>query len=68
MFKIQFRNAAGRMVTAQSFDRAKIQKLADQARQDVPDPSVCQLRVREVAADEITGDFIWADCTADFTR
>ncbi|MFE0793429.1 hypothetical protein [Streptomyces mutabilis] len=68
MFKIQYRNAAGRMVTAQSFDRAEIQKLADKARQDVPDASVCQLRVREVAADETTGDFVWADCTADFTR
>lgn len=68
MFKIQFRNAAGRVVTAQSFDRAKIQKLADKARQDVPDARVCQLRVREVAADEITGDFIWAECTDDFTR
>ncbi|WP_030212946.1 hypothetical protein [Streptomyces sp. NRRL WC-3626] len=68
MFKIQFRNAAGRVVTAQPFDRVKIQKLADKARQDVPDARVCQLRVREVAADEITGDFIWAECTDDFIR
>ncbi|QDI68786.1 hypothetical protein CD934_08885 [Streptomyces calvus] len=68
MFKIQYRNAQGHVVTAQSFDRAEIQKLADKARQDVPDTSVCQLRVREVAADETTGDFIWADCTDDFTR
>lgn len=65
MFKIQYRNAAARVVTAQSFSRAEIQKLADKARQD---PHVCQLRVREVAADEITGDFIWAECTDDFTR
>lgn len=68
MFKIQFRNAAGRMVTAQSFGPAEIRKLADKARQDVPDASVSQLRIRQVAVDEITGDFIWADCIDDFTR
>ncbi|MEU0246651.1 hypothetical protein ABZ192_20410 [Streptomyces sp. NPDC006235] len=68
MFKIQFRNLQGRMVTAQSFKRDEIQKLADKARRDVPDPKVNELRVQEVAADEASGDFIWADCTADFTR
>ncbi|WP_200308842.1 hypothetical protein [Streptomyces adelaidensis] len=68
MFKIQYRNPQGRMVTAQHHDRTEIQRLADKARQDVPDASVCELRVREVAASEITGDFIWADCTADFAR
>jgi hypothetical protein len=34
----------------------------------VPDPKVNELRVQEIAADEASGDFIWADCTADFTR
>ncbi|MEU9187564.1 hypothetical protein AB0D14_24090 [Streptomyces sp. NPDC048484] len=68
MFKIQYRNPQGRMVTAQSFDRAEIKKLADKARQDVPDPKVNELRVREIAADEASGDFIWAECTADFSR
>ncbi|MFI2634744.1 hypothetical protein ACH5A2_30830 [Streptomyces collinus] len=68
MYKLTYRNAQGRMVTAQSFDRAEIQKLANKARRDVPDPKVNELRVREIAADETTGDFIWADCTADFTR
>ncbi|MEU3897204.1 hypothetical protein [Streptomyces sp. NPDC045251] len=68
MFEIQYRNAAGRMVTAQTFDPAEARKLADKARQDVPDPKVNQLRIRQVAVDEITGDFIWADCIDDFTR
>ena len=68
MFKIQYRNPQGRMVTAQSFDRDEIQRLADKARRDVPDASVCQLRIREVAVDEASGDFVWADATHDFTR
>jgi Spy/CpxP family protein refolding chaperone len=68
MFKIQYRNAQGRMVTAQTFDPAEVRKLVDKARQDVPDPKVSQLRIRQVAVEEITGDFIWADCTDDFTR
>jgi hypothetical protein len=66
MYKIQFRNPAGRMVTAQLASRDEIQKLADKARREMPETH--ELRVREVAADEITGDFIWADCTADFAR
>lgn len=68
MFKIQYRNAQGRMVTARLVSRDETKKLADKARQDVPDASVSQLRVHEVAVDEVTGDFIWADCTDDFTR
>lgn len=66
MFKIQFCNPAGRMVTAQLSSRAEIQKLADKARREMPE--IHELRLCEVAADEITGDFVWADCTADFAR
>lgn len=66
MFKIQYRNPAGRMVTAQSTNADTIRQLADKARQDMPETH--ELRVREVAVDEASGDFIWADCTADFTR
>nr|WSZ99556.1 hypothetical protein OH820_31360 [Streptomyces sp. NBC_00857] len=68
MYKIQFRNPAGRMVTAQSANADTIRQLADKTRQDVPDASVNELRVRETAVDEASGDFIWADVTADFTR
>ncbi|MEU3199458.1 hypothetical protein [Streptomyces sp. NPDC006996] len=68
MFKIQFRNPQGRLVTAQFHDPAEIRKLADKARRDVPDASVCQLRIRQVAVDEASGDFVWADVTDDFTR
>ncbi|WP_149183734.1 hypothetical protein [Streptomyces sp. TRM49041] len=68
MFKIQFRNPAGRLVTAQLHDPAEMRKLADEARRDVPDARVCQLRIREVAVDEASGDFVWADVTDDFTR
>jgi hypothetical protein len=66
VFKIQYRNPQGRMVTAQSFDRDEIQRLADKARREMAETH--ELRVREVAVDEASGDFIWADCTADFTR
>ncbi|MFC7825622.1 MULTISPECIES: hypothetical protein [Streptomyces] len=66
MFKIQYRNPQGRMVTAQSFDRDEIQRLADKAQREMAETH--ELRVREVAVDEASGDFIWADCTADFTR
>lgn len=66
MYKIQFRNPQGRLVTAQNRDAETIQKLADQARQDMPETH--ELRVREVVQDQASGDFIWADCTADFTR
>jgi hypothetical protein len=66
VFKIQYRNPQGRMVTAQSFKRDEIQRLADKARGEMPETH--ELRVREVAVDEASGDFIWADCTADFTR
>lgn len=66
MFKIQYRNPAGRMVTAQSGSADTIRQLADKARQDMPETH--ELRVRQVATCEITGDFIWADCTAAFTR
>ncbi|MDW4916422.1 hypothetical protein [Streptomyces californicus] len=66
MYKIQFRNPQGRLVTAQNRDAETIQKLADQARQDMPETH--ELRVREVVQDQASGDFIWADCTAAFTR
>lgn len=66
MYKIQFRNPQGRLVTAQSVSVETIQKLADKARQDMPETH--ELRVREVVQDQASGDFIWADCTADFTR
>ncbi|MGW7196839.1 hypothetical protein [Streptomyces chryseus] len=66
MFKIQYRNPQGRMVTAQSTNADTIRQLADKARQDMPETH--ELRVRQVAVDEASGDFIWADCTADFTR
>ncbi|KND36406.1 hypothetical protein IQ60_05950 [Streptomyces europaeiscabiei] len=66
MYKIQFRNPQGRLVTAQSVSVETIQKLADKARQDMPETH--ELRVREVVQDQVSGDFIWADCTADFTR
>ncbi|WP_435173599.1 hypothetical protein [Actinacidiphila sp. bgisy145] len=66
MFKIQYRNPQGRMVTAQSSSADTIRQLADKAQQDMPETH--ELRVREVAVDEASGDFIWADCTADFTR
>lgn len=66
MYKIQFRNPAGRMVTAQHHDRDEIQKLANKAQREMPETH--ELRVRELAADEITGDFVWADCTAYFAR
>ncbi|MFD4220452.1 hypothetical protein [Streptomyces griseus] len=66
MYKIQFRNPQGRMVTAQNRDADTIQKLADKARQDMPETH--ELRVREVVMDQASGDFIWADVTADFTR
>ena len=66
MYKIQFRNPQGRQVSAQSGDADTIQKLADKARQDMPETH--ELRVREVVMDQASGDFIWADCTADFTR
>ncbi|WP_314412515.1 hypothetical protein [Streptomyces sp. DSM 40484] len=64
MFKIQYRNAAGRMVTAQHHDRDEIQRLANKAVADCPETH--ELRVREIAADQATGDFIWSDCTAYF--
>ncbi|MEV6531025.1 hypothetical protein AB0M86_15715 [Streptomyces sp. NPDC051639] len=66
MFKIQYRNPAGRMVTAQLTSRDEIQKLANKAQREMPETH--ELRVREVAVDETSGDFIWADCTADFTK
>ncbi|MEU9589856.1 hypothetical protein AB0D84_09005 [Streptomyces sp. NPDC048193] len=64
MFKIQFRNPQGRMVTAQHHSRDEIQRLANKAVADCPETH--ELRVRQIAADEATGDFIWADCTAYF--
>ncbi|MFC9808492.1 hypothetical protein [Streptomyces griseoaurantiacus] len=66
MFKIQYRNPQGRMVTAQSSSADTIRQLAAKAQQDMPETH--ELRVREVVMDEAFGDFIWADCTADFTR
>jgi len=66
MYKIQFRNPAGRLVTAQLASSDEIRKLANKAQREMPETH--ELRVRETAQDEASGDFIWADCTVEFTR
>ncbi|WP_031103430.1 hypothetical protein [Streptomyces sp. NRRL S-146] len=68
MFKIQYRNSQGRMVTATTANIGTLRRYVMQATSDVPDVSVSQIRIQQVVMDEMTGDVVWADCTADFTR
>ncbi|WP_328719147.1 hypothetical protein OHT52_06290 [Streptomyces sp. NBC_00247] len=66
MFKIQFRNSRGRLVSARCSNADTIRQMADKARREMPETH--ELRVRRMVMDDVSGDFIWADCTADFTR
>ncbi|MEV4338060.1 hypothetical protein [Streptomyces sp. NPDC049590] len=68
MFKIQWRNSKGRLITATTADIGTVRRYVMQATSDVPDVTVNQIRIQQVVMDELTGDVVWADCTADFTR
>lgn len=64
-YRIQYRTPGGRVRTHTLTDPAEVRALADEARTAAP--GTHEIRIRRATACEITGDFLWADVTADFS-
>ncbi|EFL35509.1 predicted protein [Streptomyces viridochromogenes DSM 40736] len=64
MFKVQWRNPQGRLVTASTTSTSTVRRYALQATSAAPEAH--ELRIEQIAVDGTTGDEVWVDATADF--